>query len=1126
MKVENATKTGYSISEERALSLLEGDPTKAASILVELIKSQPNRLRLLRPYARLLMRSMDFETARECWERIDRLASTDIEPKMALARIHVRSQRPVEALAWLCKVLKRDSEHEEARKLHDRVSSECLERIVSQISPGNAAEFDKLLSKLEPLIGDNPLVGQLKAYVRYFSTVAPARRRRQARRLVESSLNRTIPDLIKSAEKLAHNEQWGDYLDLAEEVLGAAGLSEEATEFFVSQRGRLTALAPQDARAHRMLELTAVIAKAKAHRPTKTHDYSKLGFSKRAAEAAAAQNWPMLIEALEEFAGSAGITAESISFLQGQRLSLQAILERADAALAGRAQRLLDMVGPREFETPEFASASRRRLAGSRRKAPAWSDLPMASKEEELERLLHAVRSETSLLHEQEWSDAERSVLRLAVVEPWLAAKVVGFYLDNGLKKKAVEVYLQIEPESSESAFWMGAVRVAAELNNWEAVVVFADRAIEVASSVSATALDVAAMLGEFGQPDQAISVLRRTPGYVRNLRLRLGVVRLLYGQRRDAEVLEEGTAILRNNFPTEEQGVPERQTFMEAVRRVAKSAARGELASRIVEVEAIVREAQPASALTCWVLGTLAMARGEPGAALHHFEEGRRYGSGAAVGVNFEAEIALLHIRLQEFGKARREASLIPAGTALTSEQRSNLQRLAQVAEFCGAGDDLLYPECLVDIIFDELRREPIRYLPQTNYLLTVLTSLDQGGSERQTVTVLSKLATDPRLAKLALAVRSTDSEQKSFFLPTVREMPLDLFLYGKNWRTKSIVTEMLPELKGRSRLAGAIDLLPHGQREDVVRLCRLIFDERPQAVHIRQDLYAAALACAIAGVPNFLLHRGSLSPDLWGYSEIQTFQHLRPMRHIYRQLMTCPHFLIVNNSKIGSETDRNWTGHSDARRFAVVHNAYDFEQLGESLGRNLELRAKLGIAADDIVVGTAFRFVAVKRPMLWIEIAHCLLKRLPSTHFLIMGDGPMMEEVRNYAAVRGFAERLHLPGRVSNVAEWYQAMDINLLTSDREGLPNVLIEGQHFGVPVIASDVGGAVETIEVGKTGYLIRSDASADAFAEAIFRIAQDSRWLAAARQRSPEFVHMKFSAEQTVNEILRLLGFVT
>jgi glycosyltransferase involved in cell wall biosynthesis len=229
------------------------------------------------------------------------------------------------------------------------------------------------------------------------------------------------------------------------------------------------------------------------------------------------------------------------------------------------------------------------------------------------------------------------------------------------------------------------------------------------------------------------------------------------------------------------------------------------------------------------------------------------------------------------------------------------------------------------------------------------------------------------------------------------------------------------------------------------------------------------------------------------------------------------------VNNSAVGSISDRKWTAWTDETRFGVVHNAFEFDQLGPTLGRNETLRNELGIAPHEFVIGTAFRFVPVKRPMLWIEVARLVWKAHSAVHFVIMGDGPLIEDVRGYAAQHGFAERLHLPGRISKIDEWYRTMDINLLTSEREGLPNVLIEGQHFGVPAIAANVGGAGETLDAGKTGYLVPADADAAVFADAILKTLRDPEWLAGARSRAPAFVHAKFSAFRTIEQLFEYLG---
>jgi glycosyltransferase involved in cell wall biosynthesis len=332
------------------------------------------------------------------------------------------------------------------------------------------------------------------------------------------------------------------------------------------------------------------------------------------------------------------------------------------------------------------------------------------------------------------------------------------------------------------------------------------------------------------------------------------------------------------------------------------------------------------------------------------------------------------------------------------------------------------------------------------------------------------------------------------------------------------------LPQLKRRDRLIGALDLLPRNQREDIVRILKLIFEGRPQAVHLRQDLFAAAIACAIAGVPKFLIHRGSLSPNLWGHGLLETNLFLRPMRHTYRRLLAHRNFCIVNNSSAGAQSDRDWTEWSDPEPFRAVHNAVEFGKLERE--PHADLRRDAGIAHDAFLVGGIFRIEAVKRPMLWIETASLVAAACPQAHFVVLGDGAMAQQMRDFAQAHGFAQRLHMPGFVANVGEWLRVIDLNLLTSDREGLPNVLIEGQHFGVPAVSSDVGGAFETIEPGLTGHLVPVQSDANVFADAILKIIADPAWREAARRRAPAFVHAKFGIERTVDELLACLDLST
>jgi len=556
-----------------------------------------------------------------------------------------------------------------------------------------------------------------------------------------------------------------------------------------------------------------------------------------------------------------------------------------------------------------------------------------------------------------------------------------------------------------------------------------------------------------------------------------------------------------------------------DVIRRLRAHVWRDRAIVEVSELERIAAAHDDGSARMHWILGMFASARLDAAAAEAHFA---RVPDGSGL-FSPDLERALLHDRLHQYGEAYAALERLGGMARVGREYRSRLARLKKVVEFCGWRENLRYPGCLIDVIFEELDNGPLGYAPRDGHLLTVTSSLRPGGSERQTVTVLGGMARDQRLARIVLAIRSEDRKGERSFLHQARELPIEIVHYGGRWNEGSDALEALPDLRGRPQLVGAIELLPHHLREEIVRLCRLILEIRPQAVHLRQDLFAGAIACALAGVPRFLCHRGSLSPDRWGLGPFETHLYLRPMRHTYRKLLARDDFVIVNNSTAGAESDRAWTGWDDPSRFAVVYNAVEFDTLDRDAASGNDPRESLGIPQDAFLIAGIFRIEAVKRPRLWIDIARIVTQAFPQVHFVVLGGGTLAEEMRAHAGAVGLGGRLHMPGFVSNVAQWLKTIDLNLLTSDREGLPNVLIEGQHFGVPAVASDVGGAFETVEPGVTGMLVPSDAGAEAYADAVARIIGDEAWRGRARRRAPEFVHAKFGCARTVDEVLNQLG---
>lgn len=138
------------------------------------------------------------------------------------------------------------------------------------------------------------------------------------------------------------------------------------------------------------------------------------------------------------------------------------------------------------------------------------------------------------------------------------------------------------------------------------------------------------------------------------------------------------------------------------------------------------------------------------------------------------------------------------------------------------------------------------------------------------------------------------------------------------------------------------------------------------------------------------------------------------------------------------------------------------------------LQVRQELGIPSDAPVIGTVSVFRFQKRLDVWMEIATEILKQVPNAHFIIVGYGPLKEELHAKRASLGIEERLHMPGLKTDVKPYFSAMDIYMMSSIFEGLPIALLEAMSCSCAVISTKAGGVGEVIEDGKSGLLCEVD----------------------------------------------------
>jgi glycosyltransferase involved in cell wall biosynthesis len=140
---------------------------------------------------------------------------------------------------------------------------------------------------------------------------------------------------------------------------------------------------------------------------------------------------------------------------------------------------------------------------------------------------------------------------------------------------------------------------------------------------------------------------------------------------------------------------------------------------------------------------------------------------------------------------------------------------------------------------------------------------------------------------------------------------------------------------------------------------------------------------------------------------------------------------------------------------------------------GARDEIRRELGLPADRPLVLYLGRLSTVKGPAHFVDAARLVLQERPDSGFVVVGDGHLRPELEDAVRAMGRADRFSFAGHVRHeeVGRWLSAADLFVLPSLSEGVPHALLEALAFGLPVVASAVGGVPEIVQDGVNGYLV-------------------------------------------------------
>lgn len=175
-------------------------------------------------------------------------------------------------------------------------------------------------------------------------------------------------------------------------------------------------------------------------------------------------------------------------------------------------------------------------------------------------------------------------------------------------------------------------------------------------------------------------------------------------------------------------------------------------------------------------------------------------------------------------------------------------------------------------------------------------------------------------------------------------------------------------------------------------------------------------------------------------------------------------------------------------ASKAVVIRNGIPVERFAPSSARRSEARRRLGLPKDAYVIGTTGRQVDLKNQALLID-AFARLRtpvkagadpadrrdaRTEDLRLVLVGDGPLAEDLKSRAQQRGCADQTLFTGARQDIPEILPAFDVFVLPSRTEGLSIALLEACATALPIIATAVGGNPEIVRDGESGLLVDSD----------------------------------------------------
>ena len=458
-------------------------------------------------------------------------------------------------------------------------------------------------------------------------------------------------------------------------------------------------------------------------------------------------------------------------------------------------------------------------------------------------------------------------------------------------------------------------------------------------------------------------------------------------------------------------------------------------------------------------------------------------------------------------FKPPRRFASLQPYWLVeCTDSVRRLLPMAAEILEADGASSNFL--ETLEQKIAEDVASASPMLQPG-DPVVVYTHSLQPGGAERQWCYLAIGLK--QRGFKVYLVVQDSLEGDKAHYRPLLEPHgiePIEITRYSIRKALAQVPRD------GLSRRLLEPRASPFGIR--LLQLTACLLELRPKAVFAQLDTVnlKAGVASVIAKVPRCILSFRNFNPTNFAYIYNDWFLPC------YQALLKSSRVVLSGNSEPANSDYAAWLGVPNDR-VAFVPNAVEAADLQMFNPADLAaLRAGLALDEGTAVILGVFRLSEEKDPITFLRVCAAVAATVPNLRVLIAGVGRLQTQIEASITALGLEGRVNMLGRRTDVPALMSIASILLLTSTHEGMPNVAMEAQALGLPVVATNAGGTPSIVADGVTGF-VRPVGDVSKLAEACTTILLDSALRLRMRADAQARMSERFSKQAMVNRYIAL-----